>query len=383
MPDERSAVFIGSKLCSTPGFGGDHPLAIPRVASVMQLCGELGWLEPAELRASPQATVEQLARFHSREYLAALVAAQASGAVSIEARERFAIGTRENPVFPGVFARAATAVGGSILAAQVALEGQVAFHPAGGTHHGRPARASGFCYLNDPVFALQRLAEEGLTQILYVDLDAHHGDAVQDAVRDDVRMHTISIHEAGRWPFTGAAGDRGGGRSYNYPVPKGFNDAELAFLMQEAVLPRALELAPEAVVITCGTDALAGDPLSGLLLSNGALWGAVEALVGLAPVAVVLGGGGYNPWTLARCWTGLWARLSGREIPGTLPPAARRVLEGLSCDLIEEDMIDPHWLTTLADDLRDGAVRPAVVDLVAAVAADRPPRRAGRRVCHG
>lgn len=377
MPGERSAVFIGSDLSRTPGFGSNHPLAIPRVATVMRLCAALGWLGADEFRASPQATVEQLSQFHSREYLAALAAADASGLASIETRERFGVGTRENPLFPGVFARAATAVGGSILAAQLALEGPVAFHPAGGTHHGRPARASGFCYLNDPVFALQRLAEEGLTRILYVDLDAHHGDAVQDAVRDDERMHTISIHEAGRWPFTGAAGDRGGGRSYNYPVPRGFNDAELLFLMKEAVLPRAAALRPEGVVITCGTDALAGDPLSGLQLSNGALWGAVEALVELAPVAVVLGGGGYNPWTLARCWTGLWARLSGREIPGTLPPAARRILEGLSCDLIEEDMIDPAWLSTLADAPREGLVRPAILDLAAAVAAGRPKRHMG------
>jgi len=383
MPGERSAVFIGSDLCRAPGFGDNHPLAIPRVASVMQLCAVLGWLEAGEFRSSPQATVEQLRRFHSREYLAALAAADASGIASIEARERFAIGTRENPLFPGVFARAATAVGGSMLAAQLALEGRVAFHPAGGTHHGRPARASGFCYLNDPVFALQRLAEAGLTRILYVDLDAHHGDAVQDAVREDQRMHTISIHEAGRWPFTGAAGDRGGGRSYNYPVPKGFNDAELLFLMKEAVLPQAMRLRPEAVVITCGTDALAGDPLSGLLLSNGALWSAVEALVALTPVAVVLGGGGYNPWTLARCWTGLWARLSGRGIPLSLPPAARRILEGLSCDLIEEDMRDPAWLTTLADTPQDAPVRPAIPDLVATVAADRPARPVGQQVCHG
>lgn len=383
MCGERAAVLVGAAIHGAPGFGSNHPLAIPRVASVMRLCAALGWLEPAEFRASPQATLEQLAEFHSREYLAALVAAEASGLVGIEARERFAIGTRENPWFPQVFARAATAVGGSILAAQLALEGRVAFHPAGGTHHGRPARASGFCYLNDPVFALRRLAAAGLTRILYVDLDAHHGDAVQDAVREDVRMHTVSIHEAGRWPFTGAADDRGGGRSYNYPVPGGFNDAELAFLMQEAVLPRASALRPEAVVITCGTDALAGDPLSGLALSNGALWSAVEALVELAPVAVVLGGGGYNPWTLARCWTGLWARLSGRGIPGTLPPAARRILGELSCDLIEEDMVDPAWLTTLADAPRQGPVRAAIVDLAAAVAAERPARHADPQPCYG
>ncbi len=381
MPSKRSAVFIGSDLCRTPGFGSDHPLAIPRVATVMQLCTALGWLPASEFSSSPRATVEQLARFHSREYIAALAAAEASGVASVEARERFAIGTRENPLFAGVFARAATAVGGSMLAAQLALEGRVAFHPAGGTHHGRPARASGFCYFNDPVFALQRLAAEGLTRILYVDLDAHHGDAVQDAVSEDHRMHTISIHEAGRWPFTGAAGDRGGGRSYNYPVPRGFNDAELRFLMEEAVLPRAVALRPEAVVITCGTDALAGDPLSGLTLSNGALWGAVEALVELTPVAVVLGGGGYNPWTVARCWTGLWARLSARDIPSTLPSAAQRILEGLSCDLIEEDTIDPAWLTSLADAPREGSVRQAILDLVAAwPRADRPVMRANESV---
>ena len=111
------------------------------------------------------------------------------------------------------------------------------------------------------------------------------------------------------------------------------------------------------MVITCGTDALAGDPLSRLMLSNGALWGAVEALVELAPVAVVLGGGGYNPWTVARCWTGLWARLSGREIPPALPRRRQRILEGLSCELIDDDMIDPAWSTTLADPPRQGAVR--------------------------
>ncbi|HUY83944.1 MAG TPA: hypothetical protein VMU86_05180, partial [Steroidobacteraceae bacterium] len=197
----------------------------------------------------------------------------------------------------------------------------------------------------------------GLSPILYVDLDAHHGDGVQDALRDDARVHTISIHERGRWPHSGAADDRGGGRSWNFPVPAGFNDAELGFLMHAAVLPVAARIAPAAVVVVCGTDALAGDPLSGLALGNVALWNAVAALVDVAPAAVVLGGGGYNPWTLARAWTGLWARLSGRPIPDRLPDAAHAILAALSCDLIDEDRIDPAWLTTLADAPRAGTVR--------------------------
>ncbi len=84
-----------------------------------------------------------------------------------------------------MFERAATAVGGSILAAELALEGRAVFHPAGGTHHGRPDRASGFCYFNDPVFAIGTLLERGAGRVLYVDLDAHHCDGVQDAFLGD------------------------------------------------------------------------------------------------------------------------------------------------------------------------------------------------------
>lgn len=364
MRSGRSALFIGAASGSTPGFGSGHPLSIPRVATVLALCEALGWLEAGQVRECPRASEEQLSDFHSIEYIAALREAEARGMAGIEVRERFGIGGRENPLFPGLFARATATVGGALLAADLALEGRCVFHPAGGTHHGRPARASGFCYFNDPVFALRRLAARGASRILYVDLDAHHCDGVQDAVGEDPRMHTISIHEAGRWPFTGGADDRGGGRSVNLPVPGGFNDTELRFLMDAAVLPVARGVRPEAVVITCGTDGLAGDPLCGLRLSNGALWQAVEALVALAPAAVVLGGGGYNPWTVARCWTGVWARLSGRRIPAQLPARAGAILEGLSCDLIEDEAIDPLWMRALADPPHEGPVRRAVADLV-------------------
>lgn len=85
------------------------------------------------------------------------------------------------------------------------------YHPPGGTHHGRADRASGFCYLNDPVLGLLRFLDLGVAPILYVDLDAHHGDGVQDAFHDDDRVFTISIHEENRWPRTGAVNDRAGG----------------------------------------------------------------------------------------------------------------------------------------------------------------------------
>ena len=334
-------VFVSHEVYRRRGYGPHHPLGIARVGTVMDLCAVLGWLDQSNYRESPCASVEELCRFHTPDYVEAL----RRGASS----PRHNLGTMENPLFPGVFERAATSVGGSILAAELAAQGRVAFHPAGGTHHGRPDRASGFCYFNDPVFAILTLLDAGLAPLLYVDLDAHHGDGVQDAFAHDERVHTVSIHEAGRWPHTGAAEDAGGGRSHNLPVPRGFGDRDLESLMQRTVLPVARRIAPRAMVLTCGADALAGDPLSSMALSNVALWSAVERLVALAPSAVVLGGGGYNPWTVARYWTGLWGRLSGRRIPARLPAGARAILAALDCDLVDEEDMRDEWLDTLAD----------------------------------
>jgi acetoin utilization protein AcuC len=137
----------------------------------------------------------------------------------------------------------------------------------------------------------------------------------------------------------------------------------LKLLLDDVVLPLADRLSPEAIVLTCGADALAGDPLAAMQLTNVALWDAIDALVALAPYAVVLGGGGYNPWTLTRYWTGIWARLSRRAMPDRLPNEARALLAKLSCDLIDDDEVDPRWIDTLADAPSDAIVRPEVGEL--------------------
>lgn len=354
------ALFVASDFCRQPGFGKHHPLSIPRVSAVLELCGAMGWIDGRCMRTSRVATRAQLAGFHDAEYVEALRASDAAGRVEPDVRARHGFGNFENPLFPGVYERAATAVGGSIVAAELALEGRVVFHPAGGTHHGRRDRASGFCYFNDPVFAIARLLEAGITRVLYVDLDAHHGDGVQEAFLDESRVRVVSIHEQGRWPHSGGADDVGHGYACNLPVPAGFNDSELEYLLESVVLPFATAFAPEAVVVTCGTDALAGDPLSRLALSNVALWEAVEQVIGGTGPAVVLGGGGYNPWTLARCWTGLWGRLRGHEIPDELPAAAQEVLRRLECDLVEDEDVEEGWFRTLSDAPRPGAVRDEV-----------------------
>ena len=361
------ALFVGSDVYRESAFGKHHPLSIIRVSGVVDICEMLGWFGPGQFRDSPRASMEQLSAFHDRDYIEALREADARGSVEKSVRDRYRIGTMENPLFPGLFRRASTAVGGSILAAELAMDGRVVFHPSGGTHHGRRERASGFCYFNDPVFAILTLLEQGLERVLYVDLDAHHGDGVQIAFEEDSRVLTVSVHEEKRWPYSGPVEDRGQGRARNLPVPKGFNDDELEFLVENAILPLATEFDPQAIVITCGADPLEGDPLSKLSLSNGGLWQAVEKLVACCKRAVVLGGGGYNPWTVVRCWSGLWGRLSGQVIPGELPQPAQQFLGGLDCDLIDEEDVPGEWISCLVDKPNRGLVRPHIEALPALV----------------
>jgi acetoin utilization protein AcuC len=359
----RKPLFVGSDVYRQPAFGKHHPLSIIRVSGVVDVCRELGWFDADQYRDSPRATIGQLQKFHDADYIAALQEADARGSVDKAVRDRYRIGTMENPLFPGIFRRASTAVGGSIHAAELAMDGRVVFHPSGGTHHGRRDRASGFCYFNDPVFAILTFLDHGVGRVLYVDLDAHHGDGVQDAFADDQRVLTVSIHEEKRWPHSGLVEDRAAGGARNLPVPRDFNDSELDFLMEHAVLPLARQFDPQALVVTCGVDGLAGDPLSRLSLSNVGLWQAVEKLVAAYPRAAVLGGGGYNPWTVIRCWSGLWGRLCARELPVTLPAAVQAILGGLDCDLIDPDEVPEAWITTLADRPNRGDVRPQVARL--------------------
>ncbi len=324
----------------------------------------LGWRDPALVRIPELPCSAVLQRFHRPEYLDALERADKTGRATAEMRQHYNLGTMECPVFPGLWDRARATVGGSMLAAELVLNGGVAFHPTGGTHHGQPGRASGFCYLNDPVFAMLRLLDAGLTRIVHVDLDAHHGDGVEAAFAGDPRVHLASIHEDGRWPGTGRAMDTLDGRALNAPVPRGTNDSEYALVLEQLMYPFVRRVEPEAVVVLLGADGLAGDPLSGMRLSNDVLWRACQALITMAPRVVVLGGGGYNPWTTARLWAGMWGLLARHDISGALPAAAQAVLANLECDLVDDEDHDPAWLTTLMDVPNAGPIRPEVLALI-------------------
>ena len=355
--------FIGSEIYRGSSYGAWHPLRIPRVSTVTDLSRALGWLPPEAFLTSPRARPAALLAFHTARYVAALQRAEAEGDVDSDTRRRHNLGTTSNPIFPEVFRRPATAAGGSILAGQLLRHGGAVFSPAGGTHHGLPDQANGFCYLNDPVLGILSLRRSGVTRIAYVDIDAHHPDGVEFAFQGDPDVLMISVHEERRWPFTGALADRGVGQVWNLPVPKGFNDTEMRAVLESLILPRIGDFRPEALVLQCGADALDDDPLSRLCLSNNAHWQVVGALRAAAPRVLVLGGGGYNPWSVGRLWTGVWATLRDVEIPDRLPAEAEAVLRALRWEASVRGRNPPaHWFTTLRDRPCEGPVRPEVRD---------------------
>jgi acetoin utilization protein AcuC len=365
-------LLIGSEIYRGSTYGAKHPLAIPRVSTTLDLIRAMGWVAPEQYVDSPRATPDQLTRFHAPDYIAALQRTEAAQQVSAEDRARYHIGAHGNPVYREVFRRPATSAGGVLLAAELTRHGGVVHVPGGGTHHGMPDRASGFCYLNDAVLGLLAWCDQGLNNILYLDLDAHHGDGVELAFRDDPRVFTVSIHEAGRWPHTGRLEDRAGGHARNLPVPEGFSDSEMDWLLRHAVLPLIRHLRPQAIMIQCGADAIEEDPLSRLALTNASHRAVVAAVAPLAPRLILLGGGGYNPWSVARCWAAIWATVNGIPIPPRLPPAAEAVLRGLTWSRAAGRNPPEHWFTTLADAPRPGTVRPVIREIAAATLRDLP-----------
>lgn len=365
--------FIGSEIYRDSTYGSGHPLAIPRVSLTIDLIDALEWFPDGTYVDSPLADVDYLTRFHTSDYVAALIEAENMQDASDDVRTRHNIGINGNPIFPEMFKRPATAVGGGRLAAEMVRGGGAVYNLGGGQHHGRPDQASGFCYFNEPALTIGALLEQGCARIFYLDLDAHHGDGVQDAFHGDDRVFTVSIHEGGRWPMSrydlsanqpGGIQDRAGGHARNIPVPPDLNDDELEAIIDGAVLPLMADFDPDAIFVQCGADALKDDPQSKLALSNHALWRVVAKVRAFAPRFIVSGGGGYNPFSLARCWAGVWATMAGFDIPDRLPSVAEQLLRDVTWAHRRGRNPPDHWFTTLADPAHHGSIRTEVKDVI-------------------
>ncbi len=372
--DMTRARFIGSEIYRDSSYGRNHPLAIPRVSLAIDLIRALNWFPEGSYVDSPRASPAYLKRFHTSDYVNAVIQAERDQNASPAVRERHNIGINGNPIFPEMFSRPATAVGGGMKATELTRDGGLALNIGGGQHHGRPDQASGFCYFNEPALTIGKWLEDGMERVFYIDLDAHHGDGVQDAFHDDDRVFTLSIHEHGRWPMVrrgdtpltqqGGIMDRAGGAARNLPVPPGLNDDEFEALIEGCVLPLVTSFEPEALFIQCGVDALGDDPQSKLALSNTALWRAVRVLKHLAPRVIVSGGGGYNPFSVARGWAGVWSVLAGFDIPDHLPADAEAVLSSVTWHHRRAAEPPERWFKTLADPPHHGPIRPEIRTLI-------------------
>jgi acetoin utilization protein AcuC len=343
----RKALLIGASRYRRHSYGDNHPLGIPRVSLTLDLIRAYGALTDEEFRVSRKATPAELEWFHTREYVSAMQRCEAVGKVYDRYRRRHNIGNFENPYFPGFFATPATATYGSIQGAGLVLDGHIAFNPAGGMHHAVPDAARGFCFFNDPVLGILRLRREGL-RVLYVDMDAHHGDGVEAAFRNDAGVMTFSLHMDTRYayPFTGGGVEDTGPlyNAVNMPLPRGMNDDEYRHVFGR-LWPAVMEaFRPEVIVLQAGTDILGPDPLGKFHISTGLFLEVVERVMLDAPThadgtprLLVVGGGGYHPLTLARCWTGVWGLLSGRELSEEMPPQGEALLRAVGWDQDEEE----------------------------------------------
>lgn len=346
----RKAIFIGAAQYRRKTYGANHPLAIPRVSLTFDLINSYEALTSEEYLIARKAADFELEWFHTREYVSAIKRIEALGRVKNEIRQRHALGTLENPYFEGIYSIPCTATGASIQAAEQVIAGRVAFNPAGGMHHARPDRAQGFCYFNDPVLAVMRLRQCGW-RVMYVDIDAHHGDGVELAFADDADVMTLSLHMDTRYayPFTGgqvsdAGSKKNGYSTINVPLPRAIGDEAYRDIFSE-VFPAALRrFAPDAIVLQAGTDILFADPLGKFSLSTQAFLGLVEMVYRHSPThadgtprLLVTGGGGYHPILLARAWTGLWAILSGRTLPDAIPAEGARILRDAGWDADDDE----------------------------------------------
>ncbi|WP_458117185.1 acetoin utilization protein AcuC [Arthrobacter sp. D2-10] len=313
-------------------FGAHHPMNPQRLDLTARLVSALGLFD------LPQVTVEipevaddaSLLTVHDAAYVRAV---KEAGENPEDADESAGFGSDDTPAFVGMHDASARLVGGSLAAAEALLTGtaQHAVNFGGGMHHAGRARASGFCIYNDAAAAVQRLLDRGVERVLYLDVDAHHGDGTEQIFWDDNRVMTISLHETGMslFPGTGFSNEIGGpaaaGFAVNVALPTTTGDSGFLRAFHAVVPQLTAAFKPDVIVSQHGCDSHVEDPLTNLRLSVDAQHAAALAVRDLASEHcggrwIATGGGGYNITSVVpRSWTLLTAIAAGADISLTTP----------------------------------------------------------------
>jgi histone deacetylase 1/2 len=266
-----------------------------------------------------------MTRFHSDDYINFLrVITPDNMSEYTRQLQRFNVG-EDCPVFDGLFEFCQLYTSGSINGAARLNENKadIVINWAGGLHHAKKAEASGFCYINDCVLAILELLKKH-ERVLYIDIDIHHGDGVEEAFYCTNRVMTASFHKFGEYfPGTGDVSDSGHneGKNYaiNFPLNDGMDDMAYQSVFRP-VMSKIMEVfAPGAVVMQCGADSLSGDRLGCFNLSVKGHGACVEFMRNFNVPLLVLGGGGYTLRNVPRCWAYETSILTGEPLKDELP----------------------------------------------------------------
>jgi histone deacetylase 1/2 len=302
-----------------------HPMKPHRMRMTHNLLVAYGLTDKLDVFTPPRATEKEMTRFHADDYIQFLkTVTPDSVAEHHTLLSRFNV-LEDCPVFDGLWEYCQIAAGGSLAGAARLNSGEsdIAINWAGGLHHAKKAEASGFCYINDCVLAILELLKVH-SRVLYVDIDIHHGDGVEEAFYSTDRVMTASFHKfGGFFPGTGAVSDTGVGRgkSYavNFPLKDGIDDESYREIFIP-VMSKVMEwYQPGAVVLQCGADSLTGDRLGCFNLSLRGHAQCVDFFKAYKLPLLLLGGGGYTIRNVARCWAYETSRVVGADLSDGLP----------------------------------------------------------------
>ncbi|KAJ2791102.1 histone deacetylase, partial [Coemansia linderi] len=275
-------------------------------------------------RAAP-ATCQEMTQFHSDDYVEFLHRVTPENAVQFP-RELSKYNFEEDcPVFDGMFDLFSLSAGSSMEGAARLNRGlsDICINWSGGLHHAKKCEASGFCYINDIVLAILELLRHH-RRVLYIDIDVHHGDGVEEAFYTTDRVMTCSFHKYGEFfPGTGDLRDIGEakGKYYavNFPLRDGIDDVSYQSVFKPVIRGIMEWYQPDAVVLQCGTDSLAGDKLGTFNLSMEGHAECVRFVKDFNLPTLVLGGGGYTIRNVSRVWAYETGILVGTEMDRKLP----------------------------------------------------------------
>ncbi|CAN8232351.1 unnamed protein product [Cochlearia groenlandica] len=309
-------------------YGQNHPMKPHRIRMSHNLIINYGLHRRLEIRRPKLAEASDISRFHSQDYvdfLASVSPESMADSGSAKILSRFNM-DNDCPVFDGVFDFCRVSAGGSIGAAVklIGQEADIAINWGGGLHHAKKQKASGFCYVNDIVLGILELLKK-FRRVLYIDIDIHHGDGVEEAFYTTDRVMTVSFHKHDGmfFPRTGDIRDVGalGGKYYsvNVPLKDGMDDESFKSLFRP-IIQKVMEVyQPEVVVLQCGADSLSGDRLGSFNLSVKGHADCLRFLRSFNVPLMVLGGGGYTIRNVARCWCYETAVAVGVELENQLP----------------------------------------------------------------